>query len=46
MTVQVLDSQTISFTLRSAYAPFIENLDLGIVPKALWQGVSDDEFPL
>jgi len=45
VTVQVLDSHTLSFTLRSAYAPFIENLTLGIVPKALWQGVSDDEFP-
>jgi peptide/nickel transport system substrate-binding protein len=45
VTVQVLDERTLSFTLRSAYAPFAENLTLGIVPKALWQGVSDDEFP-
>jgi peptide/nickel transport system substrate-binding protein len=45
VTVQVLDSHTVAFVLRSAYAPFIENLTLGIVPKALWQGVSDDEFP-
>jgi peptide/nickel transport system substrate-binding protein len=43
--VQVQDSHTVVFTLRSAYAPFIENLTLGIVPKALWQGVTDDEFP-
>ncbi len=45
VTVQVLDSHTVAFVLRSAYAPFIENLTLGIVPKTLWQGVSDDEFP-
>jgi len=45
VSVQVLDSHTVSFMLRSAYAPFIENLTLGIAPKALWQGVSDDEFP-
>lgn len=43
--VTVLDEHTVAFTLRSAYAPFIENLTLGIVPKSLWQGVSDDEFP-
>lgn len=43
--VQVVDEKTITFTLRSAYAPFIGNLTLGIVPKSLWQGVSDDEFP-
>jgi peptide/nickel transport system substrate-binding protein len=45
VTVQVLDSHTVAFSLRSAYSPFIENLTLGIVPKQLWQGVSDDEFP-
>ncbi len=43
--VQILDSHTITFSLRSAYAPFVENLTLGVVPKALWQGVTDDEFP-
>lgn len=39
------DSRTIRFTLKEAYAPFIENLTLGILPKHLWQTVSSEEFP-
>jgi peptide/nickel transport system substrate-binding protein len=38
------DAHTVRFTLKSAYAPFIKNLTLGILPKALWSGVSDEEF--
>lgn len=38
------DERTVRFTLKSAYAPFIKNLTLGILPKALWGGVSDEEF--
>lgn len=34
-----IDSRTIRFTLRSAYAPFIENLAQGIIPKHLWEQV-------
>lgn len=34
-----IDSRTVRFTLRSAYAPFIENLTQGIIPKHLWDGV-------
>lgn len=45
VTATVLDSHTISFVLRSAYAPFIQNLTLGILPKSLWQNVSNDQFP-
>lgn len=45
VTVQATDAHTVVFTLRQAYAPFIENLTLGIVPKHLWEGVTDDEFP-
>lgn len=43
--VEALDSRTVRFTLKAAYAPFIKNLSLGIVPKHLWAGVSDEEFP-
>ncbi|MEK7108884.1 MAG: ABC transporter substrate-binding protein [Patescibacteria group bacterium] len=45
VTVRELDSHTVTFVLRSAYSPFIENLTLGIVPKQLWQDVPNDEFP-
>ncbi len=45
VTVLKIDDNTVSFTLKQAYAPFIENCTLGILPKHLWDGVSDDEFP-
>lgn len=44
VTVSIIDPHTISFTLTAAYAPFVENLTLGILPKARWQSVSDEEF--
>lgn len=39
------DAHTVTFTLSTAYAPFIENVTVGILPKHLWQNVSDEEFP-
>lgn len=45
VTVSKIDDRTIEFTLKEPYAPFIENLTLGILPKHLWQDVSTDEFP-
>ncbi len=45
VSVEVVDQSTVRFTLKSAYAPFIENLTLGILPKARWSGISDEEFP-
>ncbi|MES2203268.1 MAG: peptide ABC transporter substrate-binding protein [Patescibacteria group bacterium] len=43
--VAAVDEHTVRFTLKAAYAPFIENTTVGILPKHLWQGVSDEEFP-
>jgi peptide/nickel transport system substrate-binding protein len=43
--VEALDASTVQFTLKSAYAPFIENLTLGILPKARWGSINDEEFP-
>ncbi|HVV15011.1 MAG TPA: peptide ABC transporter substrate-binding protein [Candidatus Paceibacterota bacterium] len=45
VTVEAVDPRTVRFTLRQRYAPFIHNLTLGILPKHLWQNVSDEEFP-
>ncbi len=45
VAVDTPDAQTVRFTLKQPYAPFIENLTLGILPKARWQTVSDEEFP-
>jgi len=45
VAVEAQDAATIRFTLTSAYAPFIENLTLGIIPQARWSQVSAEEFP-
>jgi len=41
----VVDQYTISFTLKSAYSPFIENARVGVLPAHLWKEVSTEEFP-
>lgn len=45
VVAEAADPLHISFTLKSAYAPFIKNLTLGILPKHLWGAVSAEEFP-
>ncbi len=39
------DTHTVVFILPHAYAPFIENTTMGILPQHLWQNVSATEFP-
>lgn len=43
--VVAIDEKTVAFTLRAPYALFLENTTMGILPKALWEGVSAEEFP-
>ena len=43
--VEKIDDRTISFTLKQAYSPFIQNLTLGILPKHIWKTASIEEFP-
>src|SRR3989344_734327 len=45
VVVSTPDARTIIFTLPHAYAPFLENTTLGILPKHLWENVSAEEFP-
>lgn len=45
VSVSVLDSKTVSFTLQSPYGPFLANTTLGILPRHLWASVSAEEFP-
>lgn len=45
VTVTAVDPKTVSFSLKSPYAPFLENMTLGILPKHIWQKVSPEEFP-
>lgn len=44
VAVEKVDDQTITFTLKKAYSPFIYNLTTGILPKHIWNNVNDDEF--
>lgn len=44
VTVTAPDAQTVQFTLPHAYAPFLENATLGILPKALWESVPIEEL--
>ncbi|MDO8548236.1 MAG: peptide ABC transporter substrate-binding protein [bacterium] len=44
VTLTEIDARTVQFVLKAPYAPFIENTTLGILPKARWQSVSDEEF--
>ncbi|MBI4088233.1 hypothetical protein HY418_02505, partial [Candidatus Kaiserbacteria bacterium] len=45
VTASSPDPRTVVFTLPHAYAPFIENATMGILPKHLWENVSAEEFP-
>lgn len=40
-----VDARTVRFTLPKAYAPFIEDTTLGILPARLWRNVADKDFP-
>ncbi|MGE5541169.1 MAG: peptide ABC transporter substrate-binding protein [Bacillota bacterium] len=43
--VEALDAQTVRFTLPKAYAAFLEDTTLGILPSRLWKNVPDEQFP-
>ncbi len=43
--VEKISEKQISFTLKQPYSPFIQNMTLGILPKAIWKNVSVEEFP-
>ncbi len=42
--VEKIDDQTVQFTLKQPYAPFLENTTIGILPKHLWKDVDSDQF--
>lgn len=39
VSVETLDTKTIRFILRQPYAPFMENLAIGILPEHLWKKI-------
>ncbi len=44
VTVEKISDREIHFVLKQAYAPFLENTTLGILPKHIWKNASPDEF--
>lgn len=45
ITMERENEREMRFILPEPYAPFVENLTLGILPKHIWEGVSAEEFP-
>ncbi len=45
VTVSAPDDRTVILTLPHAYAPFIENCSLGILPEHLWKDTTAEDFP-
>lgn len=45
VTVEKINNKEIKFTLKKPYAPFLQALTLGILPKHIWENVSSEEFP-
>lgn len=41
---EAVDSRTVRFTLPKAYAPFLEDATLGILPAHVWRDISNEEF--
>lgn len=41
-----VNENTLTFTLKKAYTPFLHNLTFGILPKHLWQDIPSDKFLL
>jgi peptide/nickel transport system substrate-binding protein len=42
--IEKIDDYTITFTLTEPYAPFIENLTIGILPAHIWNGLTPEKF--
>ena len=46
VNTEVIDPQTIKFTLKQKYAGFLENTTIGILPEHLWKDLTPEEFGL
>lgn len=42
--VEAVDARTVRFTLPKAYAPFLRDATLGILPAHIWRDISNEEF--
>jgi len=44
--IEKVDDYTVSFILKNTYAPFLNNLTFGILPKHLWEQTTSSQFLL
>ncbi len=44
VTPRIIDEKTITLTLKSRYAPFLESTTLGILPKHIWEKISYENW--
>lgn len=42
--VEEISNKTIRFILENPYAPFLENMTLGILPKHIWESIDPSQF--
>lgn len=45
VTTEKVDTNHVKFILEKRYAPFLEALTVGILPKHIWEKASSEEFP-
>ncbi|MEK7120846.1 MAG: ABC transporter substrate-binding protein, partial [Patescibacteria group bacterium] len=43
--VEAINEKAVVFTLKQPYAPFLENTNLGILPKHIWKDLDAEQFP-
>jgi len=46
VNIEKIDEQTIKFILSEPYAPFLELLTFGVLPKNVWENIDPDFFAL
>lgn len=46
VNAEKIDNQTVKFILPEAYAPFLEMLTFGIMPKSIWENINPDSASL
>ena len=44
VSVEALDTHTVVFSLKQPFVGFLENTTVGILPKHIWENVSNEEF--
>lgn len=44
--VEKIDDYTVKFSLNNVFAPFLENLTVGILPRHIWENISPSTFQI